>query len=608
MRRFPRLLVPLGLLVLFAFPSTAAAFHSADKHSRNTSLVFSSPNVTGAVNSDIAFWGNRAYHGNYNGFRIFDISNPAAPQLLSDFSCVGAQNDLVVWQNRLLFAAIDRTLTGSQCGATPTGLHGDPTGWEGVRIFDVSDPRNPRQVGAVYQDCGAHTITLHPAGTRLHLYVSSYPLRPGPTCGPVNGPRVGRDPTHGVIQVIEVPVLNPGAAREIAEPRISYRGDPDNVFTPAEHDLPPSDPSPYGPQLGNPLRACHDIAVYTPLNLVAAACAEDSQLWRIGPNGVPDTQNPIWVFDDPRDTDGPGRGDDAVDFHHSATFSWDGRYVNFIDESFGSGCPTQTPFGVGATAPTADTGRMYFLSTQGGNLLSRFVIPRPETTPTGVANYCSAHLGNVATTIGRYLLANAWYTGGIDVVDFTNPARPSEVAFYDIATAAPDVGGDNWSAYHYENTAGDDNGLWIHATHGVEAPPTGRGAQVYRVAMNITDLGLRYLNPQTQDQVFTCRITATPRALRAGKRSTLTARVQAAPGVQVLPNQAIGNVPVRLRGAGVSMNATTNSRGTARLTRVMATRGGTVRVTVPNVPNLRGCSARIAVRGAGGGPGLTGRS
>ncbi|MDQ3871209.1 MAG: hypothetical protein M3301_06305, partial [Chloroflexota bacterium] len=410
MRRLLRLLIPLAALAAFLPPAAAAQ----DIHSANMSLVFSAPNGSGAINSDIAFWGNRAYYGDYDGFRIFDISDPSAPTLLSDFTCVGPQNDPVVWQNRLLLLAVDRTMTGPQCGATPTAQHGDPNGWEGVRIFDVSNPAAPSQIGAVYTDCGAHTITLHPAPAAgiLHLYVSSYPLRPGPTCGTVNGPRVGRDPLHGVIQVLEVPLSNPAGTHEVAEPKIVYPGDPDNKFNWFEHGLAPV-PGAIEPSA----RACHDISVYVPLNLAVAACAEQAQAWRIRPNGIPDTEHPLWVVDDRADTNGatgnPADQEVAVDFWHSATMSWDGKIVNFIDESFGEGCPTETEITEPGAAGMADTGRMFFYRRTGARL-SHFQIPRPEMPPAGVPNYCSAHLGNVVPAIGRYLLANAWYTGGVD--------------------------------------------------------------------------------------------------------------------------------------------------------------------------------------------------
>ena len=416
MRRSLRLLLPFALLAALVLTPTAMAVHNLDQHSLNMTKLFQSPNTSGAqgasaTNSDLAFWGDRAYVGNYGGIRIYDISNPAAPQLLSDFRCNGPQNDAAVWGN-LLFTAIDSNMTGPNCGAT-TIPSAQTNGWEGVRIFDVSNPALPVQVGSVYQDCGAHTITLNPISVSMvHLWVSSYPLNPGPTCGPTNGPPAGRHPHHGVIQIIEVPLANPAAAREIAEPQIVYPGDPDNAFNPAEHNLPLLT-----------MRACHDIQIHTKLRIAAAACAEQGQLWRIGADGMPDTLNPIWTVDEVTDSDGPGGGDVQVDFWHSATFSWDGKIINFIDESFGSGCPTVTQTGLSTPKTPSDSGWMFFYDRQ-GNKLSQMMAPRRTGT------YCSAHLGNVAPTIGKYLLFNAWYTGGSDVVDFTNPSSPSEASYY----------------------------------------------------------------------------------------------------------------------------------------------------------------------------------
>ena len=348
-----------------------------------------------------------------------------------------------------------------------------------------------------------------------------------------------------------------------------------------------------------------------PLRLAAGACAEQIQLWRIGANGIPDTANPVWVLDDTTDTDGPGGGDVAVDFWHSATFSWDGKIVNFIDESFGSGCPTVTPIGLGAAARPSDTGRMFFVDVASGQVLSRYMLPRPEDNP--VVNYCSAHLGNNVTSIGRYLLANAWYTGGIDVIDYTSPANPFEVAFYDVADRAGPpafLGGDNWSAYWYENTVGDNNGLWLYATDGVEHPPSGGGTQVYRAVMDVMDVGLRRLNPQTQEDLIRCRITATPGTMRATVGRSMRISVQVVPGVAILPGQGVADIAVRLRGPGVSVNTETNDAGVARVAGVTASRRGTIRISVPTVPNMQGCSARVRVAAAPrrvGGPALTGR-
>jgi hypothetical protein len=255
---------------------------------------------------------------------------------------------------------------------------------------------------------------------------------------------------------------------------IDYPGDPDNVFDPAEHQL---------PGFGK-LRACHDIGVFLPQNLVAGACAEQSQLWRLdAATGLPDTSNPVWVFDQQN-----------IDFHHSATFSWDGKIVNFIDESFGTGCPTVTK-GVG------QTGRMFFVDTDTGARLSQFMISRSRKKET--PDYCSAHMGNVVPASDRYLLVNAWYTGGVDVIDFSNPRAPKEVAFYD-------VNGDEWSGYWYEQNGSSTSGpLNVFGTHGVEHIAHGegeeleaRGFEAFLASVAANRTTLDHLNPQVQEHEF----------------------------------------------------------------------------------------------------------
>ena len=511
-RTCPRLLVLCGLMLAIA-AAPASAFHDRADHSTTMTQLFNAQNASNATNSDLAFWGSRAYAGDYEGFRIFDISNPRRPRQMVDFRCFGPQNDPVVHQNRLLFLAVDRTLTGPQCGAEATKEHDDPTGWEGVRIFDVSNPGSPKLIKGVYTDCGAHTITMYPkSSSEILLYVSSYPLRPGPTCGETRGPAAGNSPLHEKISVISVPVNSPQDAKVIAQPRISYPGDTDNTFDPAEHEL-----AGFGK-----LTACHDIGVFVELRLAAAACAEQAQLWRIGADGIPDTEHPVWVYDDNTDTDGPGGGDVAVDFWHSATFSWDGKIVNFIDESFGLGCPpvTNITSTMNPQGARSDTGRMFFLNTASGEKLSHFTLPRQgETAPNPEGRetaYCSAHLGNVVPSPDRYLLVNAWYMGGADVIDFTNPAHPVEIAFFDAHPFGP-TGSDNWSAYWYEAAgARVGGGLTIYGTDGVHNPATGRGFQVFQ-AEGLRDYTLSHLNPQTQERVMAPReMAATARAARAG--------------------------------------------------------------------------------------------
>jgi hypothetical protein len=482
----PRLVFVTGLLAC-AFGVQAApavAVHNGDPDSLAITKLFNSQNATNAINSDLAFWGDRAYAGNYNSFRIFDISNPASPLLLSDFPCDGPQQDPIVWKNKLLFTAVDSVMEAPECGAARVPL--DPPGqfeqrgWEGVRIFDVSNPRAPRFIKGVYTDCGAHTISLYPKNpAQLMIYVSSYPLRAGPTCGP----NTGETPLHEKISVIRVPVHNPAAAKVVAQPRISYPGDPDNLFDPQEHGFPAAD------AFGNPfndLTACHDIGVFVELRLAAAACAEQVQLWQIKRNGIPATEHPLWVFDDNSDTDGAGNpGDVAVDFWHTARFTWDGRYVQADDESFGDGCPTVTENYLN-TGRAADTGRPHLIETSTGQRTSHFTPTRPPED-----GYCSVHQGNYVRTADGYFSVNAWYEWGVDVIDWTDPRHPAEVAFYDVDS-------DNWAGYWYEGPSLPGDTLTIYGQDGVEDPPTGEGFQVFSAAIDVDEAPLRYLNPQTQ--------------------------------------------------------------------------------------------------------------
>lgn len=441
------------------------------------------------INSDVAFWGDLAVVGDYGGFRIYDISDPENPDRISSERCWGPQNDPSLWDTDnngaadLLVLSVDRTLAGPACEAvepqTPRP-HDDPSGWEGLRFFDISDPTDPTFIRGLYQDCGSHTNTLYKdpnaARNRLLVLNSSYPLRPGPTCGEKNAPS---RPYHGVIQAVQIPLLgsaaaSANAASEVAELPINYPGDPDNVFDPAEHQL---------PGFGK-LRACHDIAVYLPDRKVVGACAEQSQMWKLGPDGLPQTSNREWVFDQPN-----------IDFHHSATLTWDGKIVNVIDESFGSGCPTVTK-GVG------QTGRMFFLKAGSGEKLSHFMIKRHKKEDP---DYCSAHLGNFVPSSNRYLLVNAWYTGGVDVIDASNPRSPREVAYYDDK-------GDNWSAYWYEQNGTSATGPFnVFATHGVEDPPNGEGFQALTADVPVNRTTLGHLNPQVQEIAVAANVSKAAR-------------------------------------------------------------------------------------------------
>ena len=318
MRRPFRLLI--STVVALGLLAGIAGAQSPTDQAFKMKRLFTSGNL--ATNSDLAFWGNHAFVGYYTGgagfppgtgsrggVRIFDIKNPAAPKLVRDFACDGAQNDPIVWDRNgngvadLLLLAVDTTMASPNCGAARVA-GGTPTGWEGVRVFTMSDnPASPfttiTPVDMQYADCGAHTITAwtgfaeHPTNPRLIVYVASYPLGAGPTCGDTEfantanpydeDPPTG--PLHGVIQVLSVPLNNPAATTEIAAPRISYPGDPDGRMEWCEKGICAGvEPAAV---------ACHDVVVHMEHNLAGGACAEQGQVWEINPStGIPDTAEP----------------------------------------------------------------------------------------------------------------------------------------------------------------------------------------------------------------------------------------------------------------------------------------------------------------------------
>jgi hypothetical protein len=314
---------------------------------------------------------------------------------------------------------------------------------------------------------------------------------------------------HGVIQVLNVPLNNPAGTTELPQRPINYPGDPDNQIDWCERG-----PSACAPGVLEPAaRACHDIAVNVQLGLAAGACAEQGQVWNVNANGIPNTANPVFVSDDVFSSGGePPAGVEeipgAIDFFHSATFSNDGSVVNWIDESFADAgtlalptdeCPPTTPWEQRAWHPAASmkTGRMFFVDGGDGSFLSDFQIGdlRPE-----LGAYCSAHMGLPVAGAQKDMLVNAWYMGGVDVIDFGNPTAPEEKAFYDMAPNGH-TGSDNWSAYSYVGPRfSGGSGIPIYASDGVHNPDTARGLLVFRAKVGKPRGVLDHLNPQTQGE------------------------------------------------------------------------------------------------------------
>lgn len=462
-----------------SFP--AAANHNADEHSDNLRKTVTLPK-TGTVNSDMAFWGNRLYQGNYDGFRIIDISNPTNPTVVTDFVCPGPQNDVSVWDNDgdpqadLLFLSVDSPRTGTACGAGAARANNggvfepvaDAGEWEGVRIIDINNEAAPVQIDTVPTDCGSHTHTLVPGqgadANNLYIYVSSYPLGLAAVTGETgagdrtNGteceePEGAHAEYHNKISIIRVPLDNP-TAWEVKEVPLDGRTEDTRYWIGSQNRW-------------FDFTGCHDIAMFIELGVAGASCWEEGQLW-----DITDPWSPQFI----RRT----RMYDKVDtLFHSVTFSWDGKMMAWEDEAGGGGDDR-------CRSSNDQQGRMYFQDLD-LNELGTFKIPRPQP----VGEVCTAHNYNfVPQTNGRDILVSAWYQGGTSVADISQPSRAREIAFYDAHTPVPGgtdvLDSDVWSSYWY-------NGV-IYASDIV------RGLDVFQLTDPRIDatVSLPFLNPQTQ--------------------------------------------------------------------------------------------------------------
>jgi len=429
----------------------AFAGHNGDLHSPNIVQLAHVPH-SGArgspISSDLAFWGTLLFAGDYGGFRIFRIADPSNPVLLADVKCNGGQGDVGVW-DKLLFVSIDRTQTKATCDSADA-MPGDTQPWfEGIRIFDVSDPRHPRFITVVQTNCGSHTHTVVPdlGNDRVLLYVPYSGADSSPTC-------VGTR----TVDIVEVPL-----------------GRPENAGVIGRVNVAPAD-------------SCHDIGAYLPKRIAAAACLREGQLWDISNPASPVITTRIANPD--------------IYIWHSAAFTWDGAVAIFGDEFYPAGLDG------GCVDPHDRHGRVWFYNRaalEGSTLdpvpsvapflMGSYKIPRPQAP----SEFCTAHNYNVMTIPNRYVLVSGFYEGGATVVDFTIPAYPREIAFYD--PLRPLVRGDlrgAWSSYWY-------NGF-IYVSD-LDRDSLG-GVSVFRLlslfrfpdpdARNA--VVLHHLNPQTQER------------------------------------------------------------------------------------------------------------
>jgi len=357
----------------------------------------------GAFNSDLAFQGDHAYAGNYNGFNVYSIGNPLKPKLVTQVVCPGSQNDISV-SGDILVLSTDSSRSDDSCESTSRSAT-EKDSWEGIKVFDISDPAAPEYVAAVETACGSHTHSLAPSqdGSDLYVYVSSYgPRDTYPDC----------QPPHDQISVVKIPVASPSAATLASTPVLFPDG---------------GNPGGNG---SSTTSGCHDITAYPSKDIAAGACMGDGVLIDIS-----DREAPV-VTEQVRDLEN-------FAFWHSATFDNDGTKVVFTDELGGGGAPTCNP----SVGDTRGANGVYDI--EGGELVfaSYYKMPRTQSNTEN----CVAHNGSLIPVAGRDIMVQAWYQGGISVFDFTDSASPREIAWFDRGPLSDEellIGG-SWSAYYY---------------------------------------------------------------------------------------------------------------------------------------------------------------
>ena len=381
------------------------------------------------ANSDLAFAGDVLFEGNYHGFSTYRVEVPASPQLVSSVVCPGGQGDVSVVGN-LLIMSVEQTRGRLDCGLQGVAEPVSEARFRGVRIFDISDMRLPRQVAAVQTCRGSHTHTLvtDPDDEgNVYVYGSgTSSVRPGDELEGCSDAAPADDPNTALfrIDVIQIPLTRPEEARIVNRPYV-FR-DPESgaiagLWGGGDHGP--------GTQSTRQTRQCHDITAFPEIGLAAGACAGNGILFDIS-----DPINPV-------------RLDDVVDpgfaYWHSATFNNDGTKVIFTDEWGGGGrprCRASDPREWGADA-------IFDIVDRTLQFRSHYKLPAPQTEQEN----CVAHNGSLVPVPGRDIFVQAWYQGGISVLDFTDSSNPIEIAFFDRGPLDADrlVMGGYWSAYWY---------------------------------------------------------------------------------------------------------------------------------------------------------------
>jgi len=381
------------------------------------------------ANSDLAFSRNRLIMGNFNGFNSYDIDSATRPRLVASVVCPGGQGDVSIYGN-LLFMSVEQTRGRIDCGTQGVEAAVSAERFRGVRIFDITDLKNPKQIAAIQTCRGSHTHTLvtDPKDkNNIYVYGSgTSTVRSGDELAGCSSADPKDDPDTSLfsIDVIQVPLAAPQTAHIVNKPRIfadANTGAISGLWQGGDHGP--------GTQTSRLTNQCHDVTVFPEVGLAAGACSGNGILL--------DISDPVH----------PKRLDAVTDnnfaYWHSATFNNDGTKVIFTDE-WGGGtrprCRASDPpnWGADAIFDIID-GKLKFAGY--------FKMPAPQTEQEN----CVAHNGSTIPVPGRDIMVQGWYQGGVSVFDFTDSAHPVEIAFFDRGPidAKQLITGGYWSAYWF---------------------------------------------------------------------------------------------------------------------------------------------------------------
>ena len=381
------------------------------------------------ANTDMAFRDDLLVAGNYHGFNMYKINGDGVPDLISSIVCPGGQGDVSIVDN-LLIMSVEQIRSRIDCGSNGVGSDANPDRFRGIRIFDISDLTNPKQVGAVQTCRGSHTHSVVSGPTKdgkIIVYNSgTASVRDEEEMEECIGNVPGDQRTALFrIDVIEIPISDPSKSKIVSSPAVF--ADPETgalggLWIGGDH----GDDT----QETNRTDQCHDITVFPSLSIAAGACSGNGILFDIS-----DPYNPTRL-DVVTDT--------GFAYWHSATFNNEGTKVIFTDEWGGGGrarCRAWDPLDWGANA-------IYDIVDNKLEFRSHYKMPAPQLETEN----CVAHNGSIIPIPEKDIFVQAWYQGGISVMDFTDSLNPIEIAYFDRGPIDKDIliTGGYWSAYYYD--------------------------------------------------------------------------------------------------------------------------------------------------------------